>query len=170
MSKRYGRNQKRKALDLLEQERALRGYAETRTRDIENATDEIRRRWGDIVQLLKNTVGPSCLIRAIASDVTNYSVNLPEGDPLRLASLSSPEWSRYENSSALTQMNNIDLYPLLMGEYRDRLTGQHVVRLRYGHGTHCYAISENALRNVPFKWLAERVANELVEHLTRAVR
>ena len=170
MSKRYGRNQKRKARELLEQERGLREYAETRVRDVEAATDNIRRRWGDIVELLKNTVDPSCLIRAISSDVTMVSTGLPEGEPLRMGSISSLNWSRYENSSALTQMNTINLYPLLMGEHRDKFTGQHVVALRYINGTHCYAISEKAMRNVPVRWLAERVANELVEYLTKDMR
>ena len=168
MSKRYGRNQKRKARDLLEQERSLRDYAETRVADIEAATDEIRRKWSYIVQLIVSTVEPTCLIRAMALDVKEVVTCLPSSEPWREPLPQSMAWSSIKQAPAFEQMKVIDLHPLLTRISRDEFGGQRIAKLHYKDGTIYYAISDKAMENVPIQWLAERIASELVPLLKQA--
>lgn len=162
MSKRYGRNQKRKALALLEHERALRECAEVRAADIEAATNEIRRKWSDIVQLIKNTVEPTCLISAMALDVKEVVTCLPSAMPLREPLPQSMAWSSIEQAPVFEQMKIIDLHPLLTSLSSDEFRKQKIARLHYKDGTICYCLSDQAMDCVPTQWLAELVASELV--------
>lgn len=168
MSKRYGRNQKRKALDLLEQERSLREYAETRVADIEAATDEIRRKWSYIVQLIVSTVEPTCLIRAMALDVKEVVTCLPSSAPWREPFPQSMEWSSIQQAPTFEQMKVIDLHPLITRISRDEFMCQRIAKLHYKDGTIFYALSDEALEKVPTQWLAERIASELIPLLKQA--
>lgn len=170
MSKRYGRNQKRKARDLLEQERSLREYAETRVADIEAATDEIRRKWSYIVQLIVSTVEPTCLIRAMALDVKEVITCIPDARSMPWAEPlpQSMAWSSIQQAPAFEQMKVIDLHPLLTRISRDEFGGQRIAKLHYKDGTSYYALSDKALEKVPTQWLAERIASELIPLLKQA--
>lgn len=168
MSKRYGRNQKRKALDLLEQERSLREYAETRVADIEAATDEIRRKWSYIVQLIVSTVEPTCLIRAMALDVKEVVTCLPSSVPWKEPLPQSMAWSSIQQAPTFEQMKVIDLHPLLTRISRDEFGAQRIAKLHYKDGTVFYALSDKALEKAPIQWLAERIASELIPLLKQA--
>lgn len=170
MSKRYGRNQKRKARDLLEQERILREHAETRVADIEVATDEIRRKWSYIVQLIVSTVEPTCLIRAMALDVKEVITCIPDARAMPWAEPlpKSMAWSSIQQEPTFEQMKVIDLHPLIIRISRDEFMCQRIAKLHYKDGTIFYALSDKALENVPIQWLAERIASELIPLLKQA--
>lgn len=166
MSKRYGRNQKRKALDLLEQERSLRECAEARVADIEAATDEIWRKWSYIVQLIVSTVEPTSLIRAMALDVKEVVTCLPSSVPWREPLPSAMAWSSIQQAPAFEQMKVIDLHPILTRISRDEFGAQRIAKLQYKDGKTYYALSDEAMENAPIQWLAERIARELIPSLS----
>lgn len=166
MSKRYGRNQKRKARELLSQEMALREHAEAHAASMEAATACIRGKWQDILQLIERTVEPSCLIRALASEVKEVVTELPGPAPLVEPLLQGMAWSSVKRAPTYEQMTKIDLHPLLVGVSRCEFRRQIIARAHYRSGDSCYLLSDEAMANAPDKWLAERIAADLL-HILR---
>ena len=166
MSKRYGRNQKRKARELLSQERELRERAEAHAASIEAVTACIRGKWQDILQLIERTVEPSCLIRALASEIKEVVTELPGPAPLVEPLLQEMAWHSVKQAPTYEQMTKIELHPLLVGVSRCEFRRQIIARVHYRGGEAYYLMSEAAIANAPDKWLAERIATDLL-HLLR---
>ncbi len=169
MSKRYGRNQKRKARAQLSAAQQQAHIWQTRYEDMQNTTADIRASWQHVKEVIRSSVPATTLVSSIALGVP-FSGGTPRGEncglqiPVRSTDAVLADFETRPESS---QMRIIDLYGLLTRVRDTPFRDQLVVEVRYRDGIAAYALSPGALDAAPEDWLAGRVARDLVRELRR---
>lgn len=176
MSRRYGRNQKRKAQALLEAVKEESKLTEQRylahAASLERRTRSIASGYEVILELISNTLGPSALMRVLATGelpVIKSERLTPSGVPHR--KFEPPERMDLCNPSAepCNDMVNVhELYDLIC-EFRGSFEGQLVAKVQYRSGMSCLTLNEQALKACPSRTMVIKIATELEQHLRKQI-
>ncbi len=155
MSRRYGRNQKRRArLEIERLERQVSGWGEAYSRDVpmlRNENTRLRRLFADV----RDALGP------------NFVGLAPEEVVRRTWELAAPDDFRKNVGGGIVTMRTMAY------ESFDRSDApQHQLHFRVQLAGHRvgYALSEPALRHTPARFLAMNIAHELAELLVASLR
>lgn len=176
MSRRYGRNQKRKAQALLQAEiDAKRAFQF----QLQNAKDEVVRTkasvddifssWECLIEVITKTLGHRSLLYAAATGrIERIPVTGSPGRPYRLAP--EPDFSREPfNGTAFDAMLSIEpklIYELIC-EFKEDFKGQLVATLTYSDKSSCLAMSRESWMVMPRPLLINKVAADLVDYIRK---
>lgn len=161
MSKRFGRNQRRKFRDEM-------AAAQARYKDLELATDEMRGNWRALQQLIRNTLRPETLARSIVDGV-GVNVKSPTTD-FSFHNIDH-RVKFYDRDQPLSVESIQQLHALLLNvETRKEFERQLIVTMHYKDHRVCNAMSQAAFDAVPTHWITERIANDMYRLLKETTK
>lgn len=172
MSKRFGRNQRRKLQAALKGEQGNAEAYRLQLHKEQQGNMDIKRAWEMVLDTIIRTTPEGNLLRAVAGiesrRVTVRHQGPSAANPYRVPALEGiPAFKRVmAEATQSEQMHTVlELWPLLVDAKVEPLRGSVLARLQYGGRYQCLAFSEEALRHAPVEWLARSVATELIQHL-----
>lgn len=176
MTKRFGRNQRRK---LQAELKGAQGSAESyrlQLRKEQQGNLDIKQAWGMVLDTIIHTCPAGNLLRAVAGVESRCArvrhPGMSIAHPYRVEAWElAPTFKKVlAGAPPNEQMHTVlELWPLLVDAQVEPLRGSVVARLQYGGGYHCLALSRQAVRHASREWLALDVARQLVQHLEGAV-